>query len=307
MGDVPDDVKQWASERDERRAARDFAAADDLRERIRERGYDIEDTPRGPVIREARPAVRRIPPSKVESVLDQEPEFEVSVHWLVQGWPEDAVRGIQAFRRHHHGRSVQHVVVDAAGSDPGIWPDDAEVVPLDRDPGWGAGRNAGLKRAAGAVVVVMDSSVEPAGDVLTPLQRVLSDPTVGVAGPVGVVSEDLTQFHPSDGPEVDAIEGYLMAFRREVVARAGLFDEKFRFYRAADLELSFRVRDLGYRAVAVPVPIERHEHRIWSATPQQERDRLSKRNYYRFLERWRGRLDLCSGGGSRGAAAPRTE
>jgi cysteinyl-tRNA synthetase len=292
VGDVPDDVKRWASERDERRAARDFAAADALRVRIRERGYDIEDTPGGPVIHQAHAAVRRIPPAKVESVLDREPRFDVSVQWLVQGWPEDAARGIQAFRRHHHGRSVQHVVVDAAGSDPSVWPDEAEVVPLDRDPGWGAGRNAGLRRAAGAVVVVVDSSVEPTGDVLTPLERVLDDPTVGVAGPVGVVTDDLREFHPSEGPDVDAIEGYLMAFRREVVARAGLFDEKFRFYRAADLELSFRIRDLGYRAIAVPVPIERHEHRMWSTTPHEERDRLSKRNYYRFLDRWRGRLDL---------------
>ena len=109
------------------------------------------------------------------------------------------------------------------------------------------------------------------------------------------MTEDLHEFHPSAGPEVDAIEGYLMAFRREVVMRAGMFDERFRFYRAADLEMSFRVRDLGLRAITVPVPIERHEHRMWNATPEPERERLSKRNYYRFLQRWRGRLDLCSG------------
>jgi cysteinyl-tRNA synthetase len=143
---------------------------------------------------------------------------------------------------------------------------------------------------------VADSSVEPVGDVLTPLERALSDPRVGVAGPVGAVTSDLAQFHPSDGPEVDAIEGYLMAFRRDVVARAGLFDERFRFYRAADLELSFRIRDLGFVAMVVPVPIERHEHRAWAHTPDAERERLSKRNYDRFLDRWRGRLDLASGG-----------
>ena len=86
-----------------------------------------------------------------------------------------------------------------------------------------------------------------------------------------------------------------MAFRRGVAVRAGLFDERFRFYRVADLDLSFRIRDLGFVAMVVPVPIERHEHRAWANTPEPERERLSKRNYNRFLDRWRGRFDLCSG------------
>jgi len=96
---------------------------------------------------------------------------------------------------------------------------------------------------------------------------------------------------------VDAIEGYLMAFRREVLASAGFFDEKFRFYRTADIEYSFRVKDQGLKAVVVPVPVMRHEHRMWANTPEDERSRLSKRNYYRFLDRFRGRLDLCVGTG----------
>jgi cysteinyl-tRNA synthetase len=140
---------------------------------------------------------------------------------------------------------------------------------------------------------VVDGSVAPAGDVLTPLGAALDDPGVGVAGPIGIVTDDLREFRASDGPEVDAIEGYCMAFRREVLERAGGFDEGFRFYRAADIELSFRVRDLGLRAVVVDVPLTRHEHRMWSSTPEAERDRLSRRNFYRFLDRYRDRFDLC--------------
>jgi len=295
VGEIPDDIERLVAEREERRAARDFGEADVLRERVHEAGFEIEDGPQGPRIRRLASSGRRLSPHLVESLIQNPPRFDVSVQWLVQGWPEDVVRGIGAFRRHHPSRSVQHVVVDAAGTDPERWPEDVEVVALDRDAGWGAGRNAGLKRGAGRVVVVVDSSVEPSGDVLTPLERALTDPAVGVVGPVGAVTADLEQFHPSDGPEVDAVEGYLMAFRREVVVEAGLFDERFRFYRAADLEMSFRIRDLGYVALAVPVPIERHEHRIWSSTPEPERERLSKRNYNRFLERWRGRIDLCTG------------
>jgi cysteinyl-tRNA synthetase len=293
VGEVPQEVDRLVREREERRRAHDFAAADALRGRVRELGFEIEDTEAGPNVSAAAHHVRRLKPQEVESVIEAAPAFDVSVNWVVQGWPEDVRRGIEAFRRHAGGRSVQHVVVDAAGIDPGSWPQDAEVVPLDRDHGWGAARNAGLKRAAGRVVVVVDGSIEPTGDVLGPLQRALEDDGVGVAGPFGIVTDDFRDFHPSEGPDVDAIEGYLMAFRREVLSTAGPFDDRFHFYRAADIEFSFRVKDRGLRCVVVPVPVARHEHRMWANTPPGERDRLSKRNFSRFLERWRGRLDLC--------------
>jgi cysteinyl-tRNA synthetase len=142
------------------------------------------------------------------------------------------------------------------------------------------------------MVVVMDGSIEPTGDVLGPLEAALADPAIGVCGPFGISTTDLREFHESPGPEVDAIEGYLMAFRRDAVRDAGLFDERFRWYRTADIELSFRLKDAGLKAVVVDVPAARHEHRMWQSTAPGDRDRLSKRNYYRFLERFRGRSDL---------------
>ena len=288
-----EEAARLAEERRERRAAKDFAAADALRDRIRELGFEVKDTPDGfELVALGEPSVPRVAPKDVPSALDEPATFEFSVHWVVQGWPEDAVRGIESFRRHHAGRTVQHVVVDAAETDPATWPEDVELVALDRDHGWAADRNAGLKRALGDVVVVIDGSVEPAGDVLAPLAAALADPAVGIAGPFGIVTDDLREFRDAEGDECDAVEGYLMAFRREILARAGLFDEKFVFYRTADIEYSFRVKNEGLKALVVPVPVERHEHRMWTNTPEEERARLSKRNFYRFLERWRGRTDL---------------
>ena len=80
--------------------------------------------------------------------------------------------------------------------------------------------------------------------------------------------------------------------RRELVERGLRFDEKFKFYRTADIELSFQVKAMGLRATVTPIEVTRHEHRMWSSTPEIERDRLSKRNFYRFLDTWRGRTDL---------------
>ena len=297
MSGVPGDVARLARERDEKRKEKDYAAADALRDRIRELGYDVTDTPEGGKLEPvAAPGEQRLSPREVASVLDEPAAFDFSVHWIVQGWPGDVLRGIEALGRHSGQHTAQQVIVDCARTDPSFWPEDVELVPLERDFGWGAGRNAGLRRAAGRIVVVMDGSVEPAGDLLTPLAEALADPACGIAGPFGIVTDDLREFHESQGPEVDAIEGYLMAFRREILQTAGFFDEKFKFYRTADIEYSFRVKDLGLSARVVPLPLERHEHRMWANTPEQERAKLSKRNFYRFLDRWRGRTDLTVAG-----------
>jgi GT2 family glycosyltransferase len=107
-----------------------------------------------------------------------------------------------------------------------------------------------------------------------------------------VVTDDLREFRESEGPEVDAIEAYLLAFRRELLVGGLRFDRHFTFYRNADLDLSFRIRDQGLRAVVTPVPVRRHSHRRWEATPDDLRATWSKRNFYRFLDAWRSRSDL---------------
>ena len=138
-----------------------------------------------------------------------------------------------------------------------------------------------------------DGSVEAAGDVLGPLEQKLADPGVGIAGPFGIVTHDLREFEeaPAPGP-CDAVEGYCLAMRRDVLAEVGGVDERFRWYRTADIDLSFRVKDRGLRAEVVPVPVIKHEHRMWFETDPVDRGRWSKRNFYRFLDRWRDRWDL---------------
>lgn len=302
MSDAPQEVRELAAERAQRRAAKDFAGADELRERIARSGWSVVDEPTGWRLEpidvstvDAQPSPLRA--RDVRSVLDEPATADVSIHWVVEGWPNDVRRAIDSFRSTAGGRVVQFVVADVTGEPDATWGEGVEVVPLESATGWGAARNAGLKRSRGRVVLAMDGSVEATGDVLGPLEAALADPTIGVCGPFGIVTPDLREFDATDGPEADAIEGYCMAFRREVLTTAGLFDEKFRWYRTADIEYSFRIKDLGLRAVIVPVPVERHEHRMWFQTPPAERAKWSKRNFYWFLDRWRDRYDLTVSGG----------
>ena len=304
MSDVPPEVRRLAAEREERRKAKDFAAADELRARIADLGFTIVDSPEGPRLEpmdgaagDAGEAPARVLPEDVPSALEQPSTFDATVQSLVEGWPEDVGRAIEGFRSHQGGRSVQYVVADVTGQDPSSFGEGVEVIPLVEGTGWGAARNAGLKRSLGRIVLVVDGSIEPVGDVFEPIEEAMADPAVGVVGPFGVVTSNLQDFEASDGPEVDAIEGYLMAMRREVLLDVGLFDEKFTWYRTADIEYSFRLKAAGLKAMVVTVPVIRHEHRMWFNTPPEERAKWSKRNYYRFLDRFRGRFDLLVGGG----------
>ena len=167
--------------------------------------------------------------------------------------------------------------------------------------GWAAALNAALRRSRGRVVVLLDTSVEPTGDIVTPLVRALDDPGVAVAGGFGVTSADLRHFEAAPAGEVDAIEGYCLAFRRDDVTSRGPLDEHFRYYRNLDLWWSLVLRDQGdgqppRRAVALDLPLTRHKHRGWNDLGEAERNRLSKRNFYRIIDRFGRRLDLVSGG-----------
>jgi hypothetical protein len=87
---------------------------------------------------------------------------------------------------------------------------------------------------------------------------------------------------------VDAIEGYLMAFRRETLLEVGPADEKFRFYRLMDIDYSFEFKKSGYRAVVSQRVAERvikHDHREWYSLTEEERGNKSKKNFDIFRRR----------------------
>lgn len=301
MADAPEHVRRLAEQRAAARAAKDFSQADSLRDQIAEAGWRVVDRPAGAFALEPlapEPGiVRRMRPADVESVLDEPVTAGVSLQWVCEGWPEDIARAIKAFKAQADDRRLQLVVADVTGEPVDRWGDDVEVVPLVADAGWAAARNAGLRRARADVVVALDPSVEPTGDVLGPLVSALDDPRVGIVGPFGIVTKDLREFEEASSPgPCDAIEAYLMAFRRELVPRIGGFDERFRWYRSADIEWSFRAKDAGYRVEVVDVPVVKHVHRVWASTPPDERARLSKRNFNRFLDRYRDRWDLVLSG-----------
>ena len=294
MSEIPQEIRQLLREREGARAARNFARADEIRDELTAAGYAIRDTPSGAVLEEAK-AYETVDPSTIPSTLDEPAGLEFSVHLLYEGFPEDVDRFLAGLDKNCALSSTEIVIVDNASPDPDRierWAGErTRVVHLDREVGWAAARNAGFKSARGEIVVLVDLSIEPTGDILSPLRDALADPSVGLAGPFGLVSESMREWESSTGPEVDALEGYLIATKRGLLAK-GMLSEKFKWYRNADIDLSFQIRSRGLKALVVPVPVEKHAHRGWEALDEDERAKRSKRNHYLFFDRWKGRHDL---------------
>jgi glycosyltransferase involved in cell wall biosynthesis len=299
---APRRVRDLVAERQAARGRRDFARADELRDQVLEAGWLIRDTPDGPELVKA-PAWKAVDPSSLAPRWDEPDQHLVSVVVHVIGWPEDVARAVTALGRHCGGVDYEVLLVDDGAGETtadaleDLARADERVRTLHLEPaiGFGMAMDLAMGQAAGGVLVWLDPHVEATGDVLAPLVEALAEPAVGLAGGWGVVSHSMLDFEAAGGPEVDAIEGYLLAVPRPLAARVRL-DPGHRYYRNADLDYSFAVRDLGVRAVRVAVPAARHRHRAYHETDPVERDRASKRNYDRFLGRWRTRTDLLTQG-----------
>ena len=324
---APAEIVALARERASLRALRNWSAADALRAQIVQAGFNVRDS--GYRMNDWR-LVRREEQETfisgsvdVASCLDEPDRHAFSVNLLAHNSRDDLQRCIESVARHAGGRDIEFVIVDNGSTDDTLaylrqitregtvsgLP--ARVWFADHDMGFAAGRNASFKASLGRIVVQIDTSIEINGDIWTPIERLLAEPTIGLVGPYGLVTTDLKEFAESAGPDVDvdvdAIEGYLMAFRREELREVGPADEKFRFYRLMDIDYSFEFKKAGYRAVASAEVADRlikHQHREWYALSPDEQATKSKKNFDIFRRRRHHCQSLLVANYTPGQAAP---
>ncbi len=253
---IPDAVLTLAHERAAARVARDWAQADRLRDEIEAAGWKVVDRGTDFALEPAHAptletdGVTRYGSSDAVTSRLAEPETGVaSVVLVATDWPDDLRRALTGLGSSSPTGTKIVVVADGPSEDqagalpaeePGL-----EVVRTSDRLGTGAAWNIGIRRSSGPVVVIVDTSIEPAGDVVSPLVAALDDPSVAVAGGFGIVSQDLRRFEEAPAGDVTAIEGYAIAFRRSDAAVRGPLDEHFRFYRNLDIWWSLVLRDEG--------------------------------------------------------------
>jgi hypothetical protein len=313
---IPDEVLAAAHARARAREARDWPEADRLRGEIEGAGWKIVDrgtdfalSPTAPPDIADGDRVSYGSSRGVPSRLDEPPVGLATVILIATDWPDDLARAQAGLRATSPAGTSVVIVADgpsaeqdaalAATGSPAANGDLAtEVIRTSERLGHAAATNIGLRRAAGPIAILLDTSLEPIGDIVTPLVAALDDPSVAVAGGWGMVSKDLRKFEDAPPGDVDAIAGYCQAFRRAAYSQRGPLDERFRFYRNLDIWWSLVLRDGGpgrppRRAVRLDgLPIRQLEHRGYASLSEGERDRQSKRNFYRILDRFGDRRDL---------------
>ena len=170
--------------------------------------------------------------------------------------------------------------------------------------------NQGAALASGDLLCFLHNDTEMR-DVrwLTRLQAALDEPGVGLAGLYGVrrLRRDgryvgRTIVHALQGSanlrggvvEVAAVDGVCLTVSRAVLEKVGGFDEGYGAFHGYDRQLSFAIREAGYRCVVVNAPFVHHGGgtRTGPASPVKTAEDLAQRRaaLSRFARTWRHRL-----------------
>ena len=204
---------------------------------------------------------------------------------------------------------------DAARAVPGV-----TVVALDRNAGFAAANNVGIRATHGELILLLNSdTIVPAGAIDALVARLRRDPSIAVAGPrlvdgngrpelsFGQMISPGVEFRRralqqqidrgADGPTadwlrnetsrehvVDWVSGACLLVRRRDAEAAGLLDERFFLY-TEDVDFCHSIRKLGRKVLFTPVATITHlRGRSRASRPDASRE-LYRRSHVAFYEK----------------------
>lgn len=174
----------------------------------------------------------------------------------------------------------------------------------ERFLGEAAGRNIALRQGRGKYILLLDSGLTFKTDIFDALFSTLEKfDKPGLYGlyPLEVLREgvDVTEVKPLSLPEhtepqeVEAVEGALLCFRRNLVEEVGFLDERFRYPFVLDLDYCFNFHDKGLPVFALPNSIANQIQKPnWSynrqayGLPVAQIEQQQQKNWQLFLKSW---------------------
>lgn len=183
--------------------------------------------------------------------------------------------------------SVEIIVVDNSAPKTAavlheLLPDDVRIIENDENRGFAAANNQAIKKAGGDVILIMNNDLFINEKVLQEgVKQITEHEKIGVWAPklvepsgnaqrscahfptlAGVISEYLFKYqlgnrvsksanNAHQPVKVDTVIGACMFIRKAVLHEAGLFDEDY-FFNVEDVDLCYRIKDLGYEVLFDP-------------------------------------------------------
>jgi len=293
---APEEVVELARSRLAARAAKDWALADQLRNKIAELGFEVLDVADGFEfkLKSPFPIVSRV--GDLRKFTDK--SFESAVAIIADSYVPDLVVAIKSVKEFAPESCA--ILVLIAGK-PELHDLAAQldsrtfITQIQEGVGWGEAANALLKFAPAPYVIVMDPSTRFLGDAITPTVEKLATgewAAVGWHGGLVNVADDWRTVEDKGPGPVDVLFSYFMGLNRESAIESGGFNIRALYYRNADMEFSLRLRQSRGNLLQIDLPLEQSRHHGYYDTDPTYRDEQSKKNYDRILERFRGKNEI---------------
>ena len=291
---APENLHELGRARQEARADKNFALADQLRDQIAQAGYEIVDVVGGFELH-AKSLVQVFADiQKLKNLPKSDRSITVAI--VVNGFHEDAITSVNSIKA-HSSAEILVLATQPAEDLSSIVDSHTHVIQLENDPGWGECANAALRIISTPFAVIMDPSTTFTGDAISPVLQELQKKdfaAVGWRGGLINIEDQWRSVDDKGAGEVDVLFSYFLAVDKDAALQAGGFNARAIYYRNADIEFSLRLKHASGHLLQMDLPLEQGRHHGYYDTEESFRDAQSKKNYDRILERFRGKEAILS-------------
>jgi hypothetical protein len=216
---------------------------------------------------------------------------------IAEGFTEDLLKCVVAIHKYANTPISIHANGKRNWLDEKLFNLDQISLTQEKNPlGWGNLINNFLEKFTEDFLVIMDPSTIFLGDAISKSLEFLNSGYQGVGWKGGLVNiADEWRSTEDKGPgEVDVLFSYFFALDRKFALAAGGANSSAKYYRNADLELSLAIRAAGGKLIQIDLPLEQGKHHGYYDVDPEYRDKNSKKNYQRILDRFRGKNEILA-------------
>ena len=216
---------------------------------------------------------------------------------IAEGFTEDLITCVSAVTKHTQTPVSIYANGKSNWLSDDLFKSNQINITQEKNPlGWGNVINHFLSTSTEDYLVIMDPSTIFTADPITPTLTQLESGYQGVGWKGGLVNLD-DEWRSTDDKgvgEVDVLFSYFLAIDRVFTQKAGGANPSAKYYRNADIELSLAIRAAGGKLMQIDLPLTQERHHGYYDVDPDYRDKNSRKNYQRVLERFRGKNEILS-------------